>query len=340
MRFLSLKVAPGVRFSASSRGLRGHLGPRAARVHVGGGRTGVSTGAGPLTVYEPLGGPPRKSTQGMTPRQVERLRQVEAAARQFAQLENLHRQEFSEPVREVVVTAKLPKFAKLVATAEKQTLQGVGRFQRDVRKARKADAHQLAERWAMDLMTIAEGERRSRQGVIDQAWSNLHSNDPTVVASALEAAHRVSARPLSVCAVEDGEAHLVLRVDGPELVPGLKPATTPSGAPTLHKVTKTDRAAWHRQVVASQVLLAAKEAMAAAPGLLAVRVVAVDYAGVTLLGTHVTRDALNAADWRQDAWTILTRLDGALRCDLRGRTKEMFTIDLRSDSIFGPLVPA
>ena len=88
----------------------------------------MSTGAGPLTVYEPVGGSTRKSTQGMTPKQVERLRQVEAAARQFAQLENLHRQEFREPVREVVAAAKLPKFAKLVATAEKQTLRGVSPF--------------------------------------------------------------------------------------------------------------------------------------------------------------------------------------------------------------------
>ena len=55
--FLSFKIAPGVRVSASSRGLRTHLGPRVARVHVGGGRTGVSTGGGPFTAYESLGAP-------------------------------------------------------------------------------------------------------------------------------------------------------------------------------------------------------------------------------------------------------------------------------------------
>ena len=165
-----------------------------------------------------------------------------------------------------------------------------------------------------------------------------HSNEPNAVGNALALAHRASARPVRVNGVEDGEAHLVLRVDGPELVPESKPATTPSGAPTLHKVTKTDRAAWHRQIVASQVLLAAKEAMAAAPALLAVRIVAVDYAGVPLLGARATRTGLEAADWRQDAWAILTRLDAAMRCDLRGRTQELRTIDLRSDAVFGSLV--
>ena len=339
MRFLSLKVAPGVRLSASSKGLRGHLGPRLARVHVGGGRTGVSTGVGPLTVYEPLSST-RKSRQGLTPKQAERLQQVEAAAQQFAQLEKLHRQAFDGPVREVVAAAKLPRFSKLLATAEKRTLRGVSPFQREARKARKADARQLAERWATDLMTIAQAERQSRQEAIDQAWSDLHSNEPSAVTAAHAAAQRASGRPVRVSGVGDGEAQLVVRVDGPDVVPGSKPAVTPSGAPTLHKVTKTDRAAWHRQIVASQVLLAAKEAMAAAPGLLAVRVVAVDHADVPLLGTRLTRTGLDASDWTQDAWAILARLDQAMRCDLRGRAHEMVTIDLRNDPVFGRFVPA
>ena len=40
----SVKIAPGVRVRASSRGIRTSIGPRAARLHVGGGRTGFSTG--------------------------------------------------------------------------------------------------------------------------------------------------------------------------------------------------------------------------------------------------------------------------------------------------------
>ena len=146
------------------------------------------------------------------------------------------------------------------------------------------------------------------------------------------------ARPVRVMGIEGGEAKLVLRVDGPEIVPESRPATTPAGATTLHKVTKTDRVAWHRQIVASQVLLAAKEAVAAAPALRAVRIVAVDYADVPLLGARVARTGLASADWRQDAWAILAGVDGAMRCDLRGRTQELVTIDLRSDAVFGSLV--
>jgi hypothetical protein len=298
----------------------------------------VSTGAGPLTVYEPLSGSTRKSTQGMTPKQVERLQQVDAAARRFAELENLHRQEFSEPVREVVAGAKLPKFAKLVATAEKQTLRGVSPFNREARRARKVEARHLAERWALDLMTLAESERQSQQDRVDQEWDALHHNDPVAVMRALAATYGGDQHPVRVVGVEGGEVHVILRVDGPEVLPESKPATTRSGAATLNKLNKTDRAAWHRQLVASQVLLTAKKAMAAAPGLSAVRIVGVDHADAPLLGARLTRAGLRTADWNADAWGILARLDGELRCDLRGRTKELVTLDLRNDEAFGSLV--
>jgi hypothetical protein len=36
------------------RGVRWGLGPRAARLHIGAGGPGISTGAGPLTLYRSL----------------------------------------------------------------------------------------------------------------------------------------------------------------------------------------------------------------------------------------------------------------------------------------------
>ena len=46
---MSLRIAPGVRISASGSGIRSSVGPRVARVHVGGGRAGASSGFGPFT---------------------------------------------------------------------------------------------------------------------------------------------------------------------------------------------------------------------------------------------------------------------------------------------------
>jgi hypothetical protein len=47
---ISIKLAPDVRVRASSRGVRTSLGSRAARLHVGGGRTAFSSGLGPVSM--------------------------------------------------------------------------------------------------------------------------------------------------------------------------------------------------------------------------------------------------------------------------------------------------
>ena len=47
-------------FRFTKRGVRIRIGPRAARLHVGAGGTGFSTGAGPFTWYKPLGGKRRR----------------------------------------------------------------------------------------------------------------------------------------------------------------------------------------------------------------------------------------------------------------------------------------
>ena len=53
-----IKLAPGVRIRISSRGVRTSVGPRIGRVHVGGGRAGMSTGVGPFSAYSSFRGSP------------------------------------------------------------------------------------------------------------------------------------------------------------------------------------------------------------------------------------------------------------------------------------------
>lgn len=58
---LSLKIAPGVRIRTGRRGVRTSIGPRVARLHVGGGyQAGMSTGVGPVTAYAPVKGSTRR----------------------------------------------------------------------------------------------------------------------------------------------------------------------------------------------------------------------------------------------------------------------------------------
>lgn len=49
------RVSPGVKVRLTRRGVRLGLGPRIARLHLGAGGKGVSTGFGPLTLYKALG---------------------------------------------------------------------------------------------------------------------------------------------------------------------------------------------------------------------------------------------------------------------------------------------
>src|SRR3954470_10325030 len=83
----SIKIAPGVRVRASSRGVRTSIGPRAARLHVGAGRTGVSTGVGPVGYYTSLGGRPSRRRPSAASYQ----RQLTASPAAAAKAEEAHR---------------------------------------------------------------------------------------------------------------------------------------------------------------------------------------------------------------------------------------------------------
>jgi len=61
---VSIKLAPGVRVRASSRGIRASIGPRVARVHVGADRTTLSGGIGPFTSSTSMGARRRPTSGG------------------------------------------------------------------------------------------------------------------------------------------------------------------------------------------------------------------------------------------------------------------------------------
>src|SRR6476661_702228 len=81
-----IRIMPGVRLSASKRGMRMGVGPRIARVHVGSGRPGVSSGVGPVTVWTGVGSRKRRRSSG---RSAASIRSYEAAARRAEQLDQV-----------------------------------------------------------------------------------------------------------------------------------------------------------------------------------------------------------------------------------------------------------
>lgn len=83
----SFKVIPGLRMRVSSRGIRTSVGPRGARLHVGGGRTSVSTGFGPFTASTRLGGGRKRRSSGSTARYQQQLAEQKRRQRDIEQTE-------------------------------------------------------------------------------------------------------------------------------------------------------------------------------------------------------------------------------------------------------------
>jgi len=124
-----MKIAPGVRIRASSRGFSAGIGPRAARVHVGTRGVGVSTGAGPFGAYAHLGGGSRRRSSGggggygyayagpsrttlaeldRAARRAEKEAEIERIASVERQLVRVHVQDFRSPTRNILPEPALP----------------------------------------------------------------------------------------------------------------------------------------------------------------------------------------------------------------------------------------
>lgn len=328
-RFFSMRVAPGVRLSTSSRGLRAHVGPRMARLHVGSGRSGVSTGAGPFTWYEQL-----PATSGAKPSQrVATPAQLpdDAAGimRQLESLRALHRQEFAPRDRSIAPLEPLPWFSVLLKAAEKDALKSVSRFDRAGRSAAREHARSMAEHQAADLLQKSLTDQAQRQREADEMHASAYSSDDKRLLAVLRTVTGATRQgQLQVNDVIDGVANAVVFMDADAMVPVRKPVLSAAGNWTLPKVTKTERSTWVRELAATYALLAAKETQAVAPGLRATSVAVADVSkkGRQVLRTTLSQAALTRADWRSTAWEILTATDPAFEVRPHGRTGELLPL--------------
>ena len=94
---------------------------------------------------------------------------------------------------------------------------------------------------------------------------------------------------------------LSVELPGEEVVPTHTPSVTAAGASSVKKVTKTQVAAAVREVAASGILLAVKEAFAASPSTRLVHVNGGFGGGPSVIRAEVTREALADAPWSLDA---------------------------------------
>jgi hypothetical protein len=274
----SIRLAPGLRISASSRGLRTSIGPRSARLHLGAGAPGFSTGAGPVSFYTSLGagrGRRRPSAtayqrqlaaQATLTANLERVQHARMLAESFQRLLNLHRVDFP-PARPPFAPAPAQPDRKAIHRHYlREALVGIGRWSFGERREAKSRAQEWTEVEAQRQWTEACQERADLQAHLDKRWQLLCANHPDVVRETLEEAFEDNEAPSAAAGVEAGEATLVVlvpTVDG--AVPDQMPTTTRAGNLTLRDLSQSDRADYYKLYVCGQALVTVREAFAVAP---------------------------------------------------------------------------
>ena len=353
----SVKLAPGVRVRASSRGLRTSVGPRAARVHVGGGRTGLSSGVGPVSFYTSTGGGRRRSggSARTTPaayqrqvaaynRQVASQQKAEQAAElaaAFTAILDLHREAFAEARRPVAPPEPHVDEGEIRKRHEKAALAGVGVFQRAARAERKSAAAQAAAEEIAAVRARLTAERQQNQAYLDERSAALLANDSEVVLATLEEAFEDNEAPAAALAVTGGEISLAVLAPGVDAVPDRMPGTTSAGNLTLRKLPKREKSDFYKLMVCGHALATVREAFAVAPGLGAARVVVFRHGRTDaygkrglecLLAFRVTRKAFDGVRWSDaDAVTVLNDASTELLIKQVGAARELSPLDLSSE---------
>lgn len=348
--FFSFRIAPGVRLSASPRGLRAHVGPRAARLHVGGGRTGVSTGAGPFTYYQSLsgdGGSPGRSRRRSAAALAKEQR-ASAIQEQLDRLCSLHRQSFPPAAPPVAPLPPVPSVHTLEEQARAERLQGISWFRFARRREARARAADDARTRRAQLLDDAHQAQQRAQEELDRQWVLLCANDTEQVLATLATHFGDNDAPAVAVGVDGDEARLAVMVPGADIVPEREPSTTSSGNLSLARMTKTRRTWFYRQAVAGDVLSTVNEALAVAPALASASVVALratdpDVFGgqrtQALLAVRLRRDRLAPVHWRTaEAWDVIEQVGEDLRVDVFGRTKRLEPLPLEDEPDLAALV--
>lgn len=298
----SIKLAPGIRVSASSRGVRTSLGPRVARVHLGNGRPGISTGVGPVGYYASLGSSRSPTAGGGSAR-----RQVAAAARQqaladkaaeaerlrqaFAAISTLHREEFPAARRATAPPPPEPPVGQLRQLYRAQAVRGVSFFDRASRKQALKTAEERVTAGLESARAELAHQAAQYQAQLDDDWAALLACEPEIVLHALNDAFADNEAPAAAVGIEGPEVSLLVVVPPVRVVPERKPALTPAGNLSLKKLTKTETADVYRQLVCGHLVATLREAFAVAPGVRSARVVAVRAASADAYG-HVVPEVL------------------------------------------------
>lgn len=324
-------------------------------MHFGAGRTTVSTGVGPFSYSTAVGGGPaaRRPSTGASSRALAQAAKAQEAQELAAALQailNLHRPEFPPAQRPIVPPPPAPDADAITAKHRKAAMAGVGFLNRKGRAQARAAAQIAAQREIAETAEFARRKHAEHQAQLDHLWQRLLANDPEIVMAALAEAFEDNEAAAAPVGAMGSEASLVVMVPNPTAVPERRPATTPAGNLTLKKLTKRDAADFYKLMVCGYVLVTVKEALAVAPGLTHVRIVAIRDAGPdaygnprleAVLAARFARQALRGVQWAAaGAHTVVNDASEQLTLRELGAAKELAAINLAAEPDIRAVVEA
>jgi hypothetical protein len=313
-------------------------------VHVGGGRVGISTGAGPVSAYVSLGGSRRGGSQdGWAPyddyeadlrraRREQRLDEVQRLHEQFVRRHWLaHRQEFS-PLHKPTVTPEKLDVEGRVAAARRAAVGNISMLHIAARRAARGAAEASARERAERDQELENEKAAQHQELVDAAWDRLVGNDPVTVLTTLEEAfadNKAPAAPLDCYA--DGITLLMRLPLIDAVVPLYSPDQTPTGRPTIREYSKTERQDLYIGAMLSHAYATVAEAFAVAPGIRGATVLVINADATQLTpiyAAHAKRAEFEAGAWLGD---FSATLAPEHLINVRGRTDELAPLDLKDE---------
>jgi len=291
-----------------------------------------------------------RSSAGLTPLQAAKLQNAQELQSTLNSILSLHRHAFAEMTEPTAPDPQPIDVPPLRARLRKQNLVGVGLFARTERKAAKAEADRAADELAALQFAERVRQRDERAAFLKDWWAKLLRNDPEVTEELLTRAFEDNDAAAAVLSINRSEASLVVMVPDDTVVPDRYPTTTDIGNLSIRKMTKKDRDAYYRELVAGDLLVTVREAFAVAPGLASARIVAVRAGAPNGFGA-VTAEALTAAAfdrktldgvaWDQaSATSILHDASNDLVVNYRGAALTVAPIDLAKEPDVAKLVAA
>jgi hypothetical protein len=312
-RRVSFKVAPGIRISASSRGLRTSLGNRTARVAFGAGGTYTSAKIAGVRLSQqhstgsqsraggrsPRGNPPASFAQLQREEKAHQLQNhIAALAALEKGLVTLHREHFPAALPPLVPSPIPVDREGLAKHWQIAAVKDINVFKRKARKAAMIEAATAAESEANRVDASNQLAHRRYQAAADTEWRELLAHKPSTVIDVLERAFSDNASDATCvdAGIDDGRRYgTVVILFGPaSAIPERTPATTPTGKPTTRKRTKSDRNSLYITALGSTVLATVKEAFSVAPQLDDVRIVVLRHDTAALKPTERLAHIYNA----------------------------------------------